>query len=63
MTSGAGEPSETELAAIAEALYRYDAPRYGNDIRPYEELGTMEKRKFVALAEIAVRKWQSLQTS
>jgi hypothetical protein len=48
------------IRAIADAIYRVDAPRYGNDIKPYDELGYHEKFKFETMARIAVMKWQSL---
>jgi hypothetical protein len=56
----ATEPTESQLRAIADAIYRVDAPRYGNDIKPYDELGYHEKFKFETMARIAVMKWQSL---
>lgn len=49
------------LQAIAVALYEHQAPRYGNGIRPFEELGDWEQRKFLDYARIAVEKWESLK--
>lgn len=55
------EPTEDQVSAIAEALYRVDAPRYGNDIRPFDELGEWERRRFMLYARIAVAKWEQFK--
>ena len=51
------ELTPAQANAIGRCLYEYDAPRYGNGIRPYSELGEWEQRKFAELARIAVRKY------
>jgi pyruvate-formate lyase len=56
------EPTDEQLAAIAEVLYRLDAPRYGNDIRPFDEMAAWEQRKFVELARVAVTQWERLRS-
>jgi hypothetical protein len=54
------DPTKEQLAAIADALYRVDAPRYGNDVRAFETLGIHERLKFEEMARVAIAKWLSL---
>lgn len=51
---GASELSDADASRIGEALYRMDAPRYGNDVAPYTGLGSWEKVKFERMARVAV---------
>lgn len=56
------EPTPDHLQAIAEALYRLDAPRYGNDIRPFDQLDHWQKKRFQDYARTAIEKWESFKT-
>jgi hypothetical protein len=52
--------TEAQCDQIADAIYRVEAPRYGNDIKPFDELGFWEQKKYRSMAEVAIRKWQAL---
>lgn len=51
---GASELSDEAAAAIGEAIYGIDAPRYGNGVAPYAGLGAWDRMKFERMARVAV---------
>lgn len=54
---GASELPDEVAARIGEALYRIDAPRYGNDVAPYAGLGGWEKVRLERMARVAVQEF------
>lgn len=52
---GASELPDDVAAAIGEAIYAIDAPRYGNGVAPYAGLGNWERIKFERMARVAVQ--------
>lgn len=55
------DPTPAQLAEIAACLFAVEAPRVGNDRATYESLGMWDKRRYEKMAELAVRKWESMR--
>jgi hypothetical protein len=62
MVGGSGMiPTADMIEAIADVIYRVEAPRAGNDIKLFDQLGRWEQVKYRTMAENAVSKWESLR--
>lgn len=55
------DPAPEQLVAVAEVIYRVEAPRYGNDTKPYAELGHWERKKYETMAKVAISKWEAIR--
>lgn len=49
------DPTTTEVEAAAEAIWRVDAPRYGNDVFPWAEVQGGQRLTCLEKARAALR--------
>lgn len=61
VTEPEAEATEDELQEIAAAMFRIDAPRYGNELQSFDDIAEWEKAKHARSAGVAVRVWELLK--